>query len=849
MLLKDYYKKRGFRKTPEPRGKISKQQHSLHFVIQKHAARKLHYDLRLELDGVLKSWAVPKGPSLNPNDKHLAVQVEDHPLDYINFEGVIPEKEYGGGTIIVWDKGVWEPIGDAHSGIEKGKLHFKLEGEKVHGDWYLVRMSGEAGDDGKNWLLIKEKDKYSAQTNILDAMPYSILSGKSIEEIEGNQTYSSNTTIINHLVSQRLHSSEYSAKRIAQTIPVFIKPQLGTLLEKPPVGDQWLHEIKYDGYRALCRIEKKAVRLYSRNSNDWTSRFPAIVEEIASVGIANGWLDGEIVALLPDGRSSFQTLQTMLSEGNEHGLIYYLFDVIYLNDVDLRSVPLQERKKLLKAILDTTHNKLAHLRFSDHIVGLGEKFYTEVCKLALEGMVSKQKGHGYHSGRSRDWVKIKCLKRQEFVIGGFTKGKRVGFGALLLGVYDEEGQLVYCGRVGTGFNEKTLNDLRQHLASLVVDNSPFFKEVAAEHSKNIQWVQPKLVAEVAFSEWTRGGLLRQPSFQGLREDKAPEEVVRENYDKSHSTIKAITENYPALRTKGGRWEVAGVRISNPNKILYPDPGLTKYELALYYEAISEYMLPYLVKRPLTLLRCPEGYQAQCFFQKHIIEESASSEIRRIAVNHKSNKNEYLVVGSVTGVIALVQMGVLEIHTWSAQIDRLEYPDRVVFDLDPDEGLPWEKVLLAAMTLHARLADLGLQSFVKTTGGKGLHIVAPIVRRNNWSDVEQFAKAIAREFVNSDPLSYTASMSKAAMREKIYIDYVRNTKGSTISVNYSTRAKPGAPVSVPLRWDELSPKIHSDYYNVVNILERIKSLKKDPWQAYKSVQQSITKKMKKEVGID
>ncbi len=777
---------------------------------------------------------MPKGPSFDPDEKRLAVHVEDHPLDYADFEGVIPEKQYGAGAVMVWDAGTWEAVGDAREGYRKGRLHFRLTGARLRGEWVLARMHGaDAGEDKQNWLLLKIADDYARRgVELEDMHAVSVLSGRTLAEIARHPEFT--WTPEGRAVAE--------PPPAAEKLPPMISPQLATLVARPPTGPDWLHEIKFDGYRTLCRIDRGRVTLFSRNGKDWTARFGALARAARTLPLRSGWLDGEVAVLLPDGRSSFSALQQALSAGRDGDLVYFLFDLLHADGEDLTRRPLRERKALLAGLLEHLGTAASPLRFSEHIEGNGETVFGEACRLGLEGIVSKRASAGHVPARTHDWLKVKCLSRQEFVIGGFSapSGARFGFGALLLGVYEDE-RLVYVGRVGTGFTEQDLRDLRARLDPLVTPVSPFANPIPkARSGKNVvSFVQPVLVAEVAFVEWTADGILRQPSFQGLREDKAPREVRREGPAEAEPPAEETTPPQP-LRTR-----IAGLRLSNPDKVLYPGMGLTKRDLALYYESVADHLLVDLVGRPLTLLRCPEGAHQPCFFQKHA-NAGLPAGIRQIAVAEKKGKGMYLAVDDLSGVIGLVQMGVLEIHTWGAHADKPDAPDRLVFDVDPDEGMPWESVTTTVLALRERLHDLGLPAFLKTTGGKGLHVVIPLNRRHTWEEVKAFAHALARSLVHDAPRVYTINPSKAARRNKIYIDYLRNGRGATAITNFSTRARAGAPVAVPIAWDRLD--IHSDALRVDNVAAHLARRGADPWSDYDHVRATITKKMKAALGL-
>ncbi len=893
MSLKEYKRKRDFQRTPEPAGDGAKSAPGRQFVIQKHAARRLHYDFRLEHNGTLKSWAVPKGPSLDPAVKSLAVQVEDHPLDYATFEGVIPQGEYGGGTVMVWDHGTWEPEVDPTKGLREGKLKFTLNGEKLHGSWALVRMGGKAGDDGKNWLLIKHRDeaaKLAAKQDILKRKPRSVVSGREMEEIaaDADRVWTSNRNAAGKSAamtapkksktkaaskSKRASSrnvanrSPIKAKDLANVpgarraqLPTEFKPQLATLANRVPEGDDWLHELKFDGYRILAFIENEYVRLVTRRGNDWTARFRSVAEAVKSLPIDSALLDGEVVSLDQQGLSNFQQLQNLLKRGDPKSLVYYVFDLPHLLGYDLTQTPLIERKEVLAGLLLSANpDNDGTVRYSDHIRGQGENVLHHACRSAMEGIVSKRADSSYQQYRSSSWLKVKCLKEQEFVIGGFTKpeGSRVGFGALLLGYYEKR-ELIFCGRVGTGFTTQSLRQLTAELKKLKIDSTPFKNPPTGSRRRGVTWVRPKLVAEVEFSEWTSDGILRQPSFQGLREDKPAREVVRER-PKSPASVKnelqissrkkrvakkksPVQKKASSNNAKNGV-SVAGVRLTNPDRVLYPEQGLTKRDLAEYYERIADWILPYVARRPLTLVRCPQGHTSKCFYQKHLTGEMPDA-VHGVMVKEKGKREEYVMIEDLAGLVSLVQMGVLEIHPWPARKDKLERPDYLVFDLDPGEGVEWRAVVQGAKDIRARLESVGLISYLRTSGGKGLHVVVPIARRHAWDELKQFAKSVADTMTREAPGRYIATMSKVRRHGKVYIDYLRNQRGATAIASYSTRARTGAPVAVPLTWDELSARTRADMYNISNLPRRLEKQSRDPWEGFFSARQSLTRVIQK-----
>lgn len=619
-------------------------------------------------------------------------------------------------------------------------------------------------------------------------------------------------------------------------LPAFVQPQLATLVDSVPQGDEWLHEIKFDGYRILCRIDNKRAKFLTREAQDWTGRFGALVEAAQGLPLRQAFLDGEVVALEENGKTNFQLLQNSIKQNNTATLVYFVFDLLYLDGSDLTRSPLRERKKILEQILKPKRAKKApnSLRYSEHWIGQGDELYQESCRKGLEGIISKKADQPYRSGRGRDWLKIKCSKNQEFVIGGFTEpaGSRSGLGALLVGVHDEKGNLLYAGRVGTGFTQQSLKELRSRLNSLERDSAPFINPPKGAEARGVHWVEPRLVGAVAFTEWTTDNLLRHPSFQGLREDKPAKQVTRENV--SHQ------KNSPAPVSQGNV-EIAGIKLTHPDRVLYPDQGITKLELAHYYEQVADWMIPHLKGRPLTLVRCPEGYKKQCFYQRHVTE-SLRDPIQSIRVKEGRSTVSYVAVDSAAGLMALVQMGVLEIHTWGSRQDRLEQPDRLIFDLDPDPALPWQQIKEAAETLRDRMSGLGFSAFVKTTGGKGLHVVVPITPKQDWEAVKLFTKKVAEDLVREAPQRYTATMSKSKRKGKIYIDYLRNTRTATAVCAFSTRARANAPVSAPVHWNELATDVRGEYFTIRNVPQRLARQRTDPWEGYEKARRPIPDKL-------
>lgn len=846
-MLEEYKRKRDFTRTSEPPGGRRRKgaAESFEFVVQKHDASQLHYDFRLELDGVLKSWAVPKGPSVKPGVRRLAVETEDHPMEYGGFEGVIPAGQYGGGTVMLWDRGVWVPEGDPAEGYRDGRLRFRLEGEKLYGGWVLTRMKPQAGEKKPAWLLIKSRDaaaRADEDDELTDERPLSIASGRSLEEIANDEDRvwdSATGEVVDTDRRPNLDPDEVDGVRKGRSRVT--GPQLASLATTAPDGDDWIHEIKFDGYRVLCRVENGAVRITTRNGKDWTHRFGDVAESLEGLPCDDALLDGEIVVLDRRGVSRFQRLQNALSGSGTARLLLYAFDLLELDGRDVTGAGVVDRKELLRPLVEGLADD--RIRYSDHVRGQGQAFHEQACGMGVEGIISKRADSPYRAGRSRSWLKVKCTARQEFVVVGYTDpaGSRVGLGALLLGVHDDDGPLRYAGRVGTGFDDRTLTVLERRLSGLERKTPPVVGAPRGAQARGVHWVRPALVAEVAFTEWTDDGRIRHPSFQGLREDKKAEEVVRE-------LPAARSDGSPGAgrRTRTGELRVAGIRVTSPDKVLWPDQGLTKADLVAYYETVADTVLHRLVDRPLTLVRCPSGAAGKCFFQKHG-NESVPDSVPRVDIGEGGDEEPYMYVDRLPSLIALVQLGVLEFHIWGSRRDRLRRPDRLVFDLDPDEGLPYSRVAAAAHRLRELLEDLGLESFPKVTGGKGLHVVVPIARRTDWDDAKEFAHAVARRMTADDPAAFTANLSKRKRKGRIFVDYLRNAWNATAIADYSTRARPGATVAVPIRWDEVKVRATKPpVFSIRDVPARIAKVP-DPWPRFDDINQSITAAARKGVG--
>ena len=823
--LKRYHGKRDFARTPEPRGAEHGTARGaagggLQYVVQRHDATRLHYDLRLEHDGVLKSWAVPKEPSLNPRDRRLAVHVEDHPLDYGTFEGEIPEGEYGAGSVVIWDQGHWRPLVDPDEGLQHGKLDFELDGLRLKGRFTLVRMADRDKRKGgkENWLLIKRHDPAKAA-----AKP---------ARTRGKRTRRNTRSAPARAELDPSGASE--ARRGA--LPGKPSPQLATAVTRVPEGSGWLFEPKLDGYRVLCRIEDAAAVLLTRRGNDWTERFTRIAAAALELPCRAALIDGEAVVFDSNGVTSFQRLQNALTAGVDAPIVLVAFDLLHLDGWDLRRTPLVERKALLEQLLDGAPEAV---RYGEHVDVGGAKFFAAACKLGLEGVVAKRAADPYRETRTRSWLKVKCQKREELVVVGFTDpaGSRTAFGALLVATRERPGgPLRYAGKVGTGFDERTLRALQARLKPLETAAPPVEKASARGVARGVHWVEPELVAEITYTERTSDGRLRHPVYVGLREDKAAAEVVMEN---AKPPPEAPTESPVAARTTGEPSKTRGakrVRLTHPDKVLYPDPGVTKRELADYWSAVADVALPLLRGRPLTLYRCPDGYAAQCFYQKHV-GAGVPAVVPRVEVT--PGEDPYAMIDGVASLQALAQIGVLEIHAWGSRAEHLDRPDIVVFDLDPAEDVPWRDVASAALAAKERLEALGLIAFAKLTGGKGLHVVVPVEPGPTWPAVKKFAHAFVLEMVREEPRRFVASMSKKKRVGKIFIDYLRNDAEATAIAAYSPRARPGAPVALPIEWHELAPDSRSaPRFGLRDVPKLIRARTRDPWEGFEAARRPL-----------
>ncbi len=832
--LKVYRRKRDFEQTAEPAGGASVASPGQRYVMHKHAASHDHYDLRLEEGGVLRSWALPKGPSLQRGEKRLAVEVEDHPIEYGSFEGTIPKGQYGGGTVMLWDSGSWVVSGKR----DVDRIDFVLDGSKLKGAWTLVRSNAKPGKPARNWLLIK---RGTDDIEAARAHDRSIHSGRNMAEIARGAAYDLAETAADD--SARLAPADIPGARLG-ALPARLAPQLPTLAQLAPEGAGWVHEIKFDGYRMIVRVSGGKIQLLSRNGQNWTARFPAQAEKLGALAAREAILDGEMVAMANGGAPSFGELQDLISSKDTGSLVLQFFDLMYIDGYDLTAASLLDRKSALRRLLRQSGLGApgSAIQFSDHVVGHGREFFEQACQLGLEGTVAKRADARYSSRRSKAWLKIKCTQDGEFVVGGFTRpaGSRKGFGALLLGSWDGPA-LHYRGRVGTGFSARQLAHLHGVLRKASQLESPFAD--AVPDARGVTWVAPKLVVDVAFTERTRDGRLRHPRFRGVRDDRNPSEIGMPA--ESTDTPRPAASRRPAGASTDD--VVEGIRITHPERVVYPDIGLTKLDVARFYADIQDWLLPLLANRLLSLVRCPEGSQQACFFQKHLLARQAP-DVPRQGFRQSKGIKPYAYVQSIAHVIALVQSGALEFHPFGSQINEPECPDLMVFDLDPSPGVGWKDVLLASRELRERLEALGFTAFVRTTGGKGVHVVVPLRPTTNWEGVKAFAKAVSERHAADAPTRLTTMLPKAQRHNRIFIDYLRNGRGATAVASYSTRARPGAPVAVPVRWDELTSSLSPDRYTVVNLRRRLAALRSDPWAEFYEARVAITPRMRKAVGL-
>lgn len=802
MSLKTYQSLRDFNKSTEPRGKkpTSRGKHS--FVIQKHFASTLHYDFRLELEGTLKSWAVPKGPSMDPAVKRLAIQVEDHPLEYASFEGEIPKGEYGAGKVVIWDQGEWVPQKPPLKSFQAGKLEFELKGKKLKGSWVLVRSASKkkTKKEPQSWLLIKRKDAWARpqdEYSVTDRQPDSVV------------------------------------KELLPEPPERLAPQLAQLTSKPPEGSQWIHEVKWDGYRTLCRVHKGSVKLFSRNGHDWTARYKFLVPQILKLNLSSAWLDGEVAWMLESGAQSFDKLQRSFEFSDKSGLVYVLFDLLTLDGRDLRGLPIVDRKEALKSLLHEA--RASQLTYSEHWSQRGADLKKALCKLGMEGMVSKLSTAPYQSGRGSSWLKTKCYQSEEFVIGGFTyeKGTKSQIGALLLGAHTPHG-FKYAGKVGTGFTQSSGAKLLKQLEKLAAKASPF--ELGAPPSQGVVWTLPQLVAQVRYSTQTSAGLIRHGAFLGIREDKSPKEVLM---------AKSTPEKSSRSKKKSSSGEVS---LSHPGRVVYEELGYTKKDLFDYYTEVAELLLPHIKGRPLALLRCPEGAGGECFFQKHLTSLPPGVEQMKIDSEQKDKTESVLHVTQEKGVLALCQLNSIEFHPWGSTLKAIDRPNVIVMDLDPGEEVSWEDIKDGARQLKDLLENLELSSYVKLTGGSGLHVHIPIRQEFGFELVKPFAKALAKKLVKESPRKFTSQITKSKRRGRIFVDYLRNGYGATAVCAYSARARAQASVAMPITWSQLDSIQSPHELDIKEAPRWIKKRKSDPWKSYFAKPQSLRNILNTDNGL-
>ena len=899
--LDEYNRKRDFDATPEPSGNTKKKRastkeaaHALQFCIQKHDASRLHYDFRLEIDGTLKSWAVPKGPSLDPKAKRLAVHVEDHPVEYATFEGSIPEKHYGAGDVIVWDRGVWTPLSDPAEAYAKGKLKFALQGEKLGGVWNLVKTHIPGKQE--QWFLIKHQDEFARSESDYDVVkesPDSVLSERTlIPKKRGSKTAATSKSAtsstaepkpdkpkpVEKVPAPRKHSAKAQLVGAEPAeLPDLIKPELATLVESAPEGD-WRYEIKFDGYRVMARVADGKVQLFTRNGHDWTHKLPHQAEAIAGLGLESAWLDGEMVVANDEGVPDFQALQNAFEAGRSANIIYYLFDMPFLNGMDLREVPVEQRRAALSRVLERTDDET--LRYSEDFAEVPEVLLNSACQMKMEGLIGKRAGSPYASRRSGDWIKLKCKRRQEFVVVGYTdpKGARSKFGALLLGLHDtDSGELRYAGKVGTGFNETTLGTIYEQLTPLHARQAAVVNPPTGFEAKGVHWLKPVLLAEVAFAELTKEGSVRHAVFHGLRTDKPAESITEElpapapsANQKSKPAQKPIEPEEPeeapkpsakrkgataskAVKSEQSRPGSSGptdattgkIRMTHPERVIDPTSAATKRDLADYYIRISDWLLPQLAQRPVALVRAPEGIGGELFFQKNA-DRLAIPGIETMGKEYTGHP--VMLINNIEALIGAVQMSAMELHTWNAVAKDLERPDRFILDLDPDPALPWKTMVEATQLTLAVLDELGLTSFLKTSGGKGIHVVVPLTPKADWDAVKDFSHAIVKHIARLLPDRFSAVSGPKNRIGKIFIDYLRNGLGATTICAYSVRTREGLPVSVPIHREELLEIKGANAWDIYTVHERLAELDSDPWADLGKTRQTITADMRRRVGL-
>ncbi len=813
--LQEYNRKRDFEKTGEPEGRTEKPGEQLKFVVQHHIARRDHFDFRLEWNGALLSWAVPKGPSYDTRQKRLAVQVEDHPLEYRNFEGTIPKGEYGGGVVMLWDEGHWEPQGNVDEGLMAGSLKFVLKGRRLRGKWALVRMKAKAGENGNNWLLLKEKDEYAKTDDVISGFTASVRTGRTMAEIEEGK-------------DEKITRNPFDKADV----------QLARLVSAVPEGEDWLYELKYDGYRILAYLEGRNVQLQTRGGIDYTNRFQGIADSLIDWASGRAMvLDGEMVITDAKGKTDFQALQNYMRNPEGKKTTYIVFDLLALDGKDLRGDPLIQRKETLEALMKDAPKSLY---YSKHMKGNGKDSIFAACQANLEGIVGKKADSVYSGTRNGDWIKLKCDKRQEFVIGGYTLSdkKTSGVSSLLLGVY-EGAELSYAGRAGTGLTQGSMQELESKFERLKRDAAPFKQAPEPRKNEKITWLEPVLVAEIKFAEWTEDNLLRQASFKGLRTDKDPKDIKKENADAEIQSDEKEKQS-PAkdlertMNANDNSIIIDGIKVTSPDKVIFQDPEIKKADVVRYYSKVSERMMPYVSNRILSIVRCPKGISDSCFYKKHPGPDNKGIVTIPI-INSSGETEEYFYIENASGLLREAQMGTLEFHTWGSRVDDLDKPDMMVFDLDPDEGMDLGRVRQGVKDIKSLLQELSLNSFLKTSGGKGYHVVVPFKPTVLWEPFHDFARHIAEVMEQKWPDRYTSNVRKDKRKNKIFIDWIRNGRGATSIAPYSIRARNGARVSMPITWEELDT-VAPDGVNMAEALRRIGG--SDPWKDFFQLNQRL-----------
>jgi len=861
--LEEYNRKRNFDATPEPSGATSTKrsgkqkaavQNALQYCIQKHDATRLHYDFRLELDGTLKSWAVPKGPSLDPKVKRLAVHVEDHPIDYATFEGNIPEGHYGAGDVIVWDRGIWKPLSDPAEAYTKGRLKFELQGEKLSGIWNLVKTNFSGKQE--QWFLIKHQDDFArseSEYDIAKDLPDSVLSERTLVPKKRSGKAATPKPVEKVPAPRKKPGKVHLTGAQVAMLPESIKPELATLVESAPDGD-WRYEIKFDGYRIMAKVDDGKVQLFTRNGHDWTHKLPRQAEAIAALGLESAWLDGEMVVANDEGVPDFQALQNAFEVGRSGNIVYYLFDLPFLNGMDLREVRVEQRRAALSKVLEASEDEI--LRFSEDFGEEPDALLNSACQMKMEGLIGKRVGSSYVSRRSGDWIKLKCKRRQEFVVVGFSepKGARSKFGALLLGLHDaDSGDLRYAGKVGTGFNEATLTTIYGQLVPLEVKKAAVVNPPTGFEAKGVHWLKPVLLAEVAFAEITKEGSVRHAVFHGMRNDKPARSITEERPVPAETgkPTKRPRQPVKATTTKGAVGAAATpatsgkIRLTHPERVIDPTSGATKRDLADYYISISEWLLPHLANRPVALVRAPEGIAGELFFQKNAVRLAIPG-IETMGKEYTGHPG--MLINNLEALVGSVQMSTIELHTWNAVSKDLERPDRFILDLDPDPALPWKSMVEATQLTLTVLDELGLKSFLKTSGGKGIHLVVPLTPKDDWESVKSFSHAIVKHIAKLLPERFSAVSGPKNRVGRIFIDYLRNGLGATTICAYAARTREGLPVSVPIFREELLEIKGANAWNIRNLRERLDGLDADPWTDLSKTRQTITAEMRRRVGM-